>query len=85
MRNGFFVLRQEIFDYIQAGDGDLPDEPFQRLLAENKLTSFRHDGFWIPMNTLRDVQELVALEESGQAPWAVWRREADGAKAAAES
>jgi glucose-1-phosphate cytidylyltransferase len=83
--NGFFVLRQEIFDYIQTGDGDLPDEPFQRLLAENKLTSFRHDGFWIPMNTLRDVQELVALEESGQAPWAVWRREADGAEAAAES
>ena len=71
--NGFFIFRREVFDYIEPGDGDLPDEPFQRLLREKKLMSFRHSGFWIPMNTLRDVQELVALEDAGKSPWAVWR------------
>jgi glucose-1-phosphate cytidylyltransferase len=71
--NGFFIFRQQIFDYVRPGDNDLIDEPFQRLLAEGKLTTYRHDGFWTAMTTLRDVQELVALEESGAAPWAVWR------------
>lgn len=75
--NGFFIFRQGIFDYINPGDNDLIDEPFQRLLAHGKLMTYRHNGFWIAMTTLRDVQELVALEESGSAPWAVWRS-ADG-------
>ena len=83
--NGFFVLRQAIFDAIEPGDADLPDQPFQRLLARNQLISQRHDGFWIPMNTLRDVQELMTLEESGQAPWAVWRRSQEGGPAGDES
>lgn len=71
--NGFFIFRKEIFDYIKAGDNDLIDQPFQRLVAEGKLMTYRHNGFWVAMTTLRDVQELVRLEESGDAPWAVWR------------
>ncbi len=75
VNNGFFIFRQEIFDYIEPGE-DLVDQAFQRLLAEGKLMTYRHEGFWISMDTLRDVQELEALEESGAAPWAVWRRSA---------
>ena len=71
--NGFFIFRKEIFDYIEPGDNDLIDQPFQRLVAAGKLMTYRHNGFWIAMTTLRDVQELVRLEESGDAPWAVWR------------
>jgi glucose-1-phosphate cytidylyltransferase len=68
---GFFVFRREIFDYIGEGD-DLVDEPFQKLIAEGKLIAYPYQGFWAPMDTLKDKQNLVALVEGGHPPWQLW-------------
>ena len=68
---GFFVLRNEIFDYIRIGE-DLVVEPFQRLIHDEKLLAYRHLGFWAPMDTLKDKTMLEDMLESGEAPWRVW-------------
>jgi glucose-1-phosphate cytidylyltransferase len=68
INGGFFVLRPEIFDYIRPGE-ELVEEPFRRLLAEGRLMAFQYDGFWAPMDTLKDKQELDTLIEQGNPPW----------------
>lgn len=68
---GYFVFRREIFDYIEEGE-DLVEEPFRRLIAEEKLIAYPYEGFWAPMDTLKDKQNLDALVESGRPPWEVW-------------
>jgi glucose-1-phosphate cytidylyltransferase len=68
INGGYFVFRREIFDYIQPGE-DLVEEPFHRLIAEGKLIAYPYDGFWAPMDTLKDKHVLETLLESGQAPW----------------
>jgi glucose-1-phosphate cytidylyltransferase len=65
---GYFVFRQRIFDYIGPGE-DLVEEPFRRLIAEGKLIAYPYDGFWAPMDTLKDKQLLETLFVSGDAPW----------------
>jgi glucose-1-phosphate cytidylyltransferase len=77
INGGFFLFRPEIFDYIVPGE-ELVEEPFQRLIAEQQLVAYRYDGFWAPMDTLKDKVLLETLEANGQAPWARWSRE-DGA------
>jgi len=72
VNGGYFILRREIFDYIRPGE-ELVEEPFARLIAEGRLLAYRYDGFWAPMDTLKDLQMLQSLEESGRAPWAMWR------------
>jgi glucose-1-phosphate cytidylyltransferase len=74
INGGFFVLRSEIFDYITPGE-ELVHEPFQRLIAANRLLAHKYEGFWAPMDTLKDRQNLQMLAESGAAPWAVWERD----------
>jgi glucose-1-phosphate cytidylyltransferase len=74
INGGFFVFRQEIFDYIREGE-ELVEEPFRRLIAEQQLVAYHYDGFWAPMDTLKDKVQLDTLEASGRAPWAVWNRE----------
>ena len=71
LNGGYFVFRREIFDYIRDGE-DLVEEPFRRLIEEEKLITFPYRGFWAPMDTLKDKQTLDSLLESGRAPWAVW-------------
>jgi glucose-1-phosphate cytidylyltransferase len=71
INGGFFVFRREIFDYIRPGE-ELVEEPFRRLIADGQLLAFRHDGYWAPMDTLRDVQRLEAAVDAGRPPWAVW-------------
>jgi glucose-1-phosphate cytidylyltransferase len=65
---GYFVFRRAILDYIQPGE-DLVEEPFQRLIEENKLLAYPYDGFWAPMDTLKDKHVLETLLETGEAPW----------------
>jgi len=77
INGGYFIFRREIFDYLREGE-ELVEEPFRRLIAERKLLAFRHDGFWAPMDTLKDKQELDELYESGSPPWALWRRALPG-------
>jgi glucose-1-phosphate cytidylyltransferase len=68
INGGFFVFRREILDYINPGE-ELVVEPFKRLIAENELVAYRYDGFWEPMDTIKDKQRLDALVNTGHAPW----------------
>lgn len=74
VNGGFFVFRQEIFDYLEEGE-DLVYEPFHRLIKKKLLTSIKHDGFWACMDTFKDKQMLDGLYASGEAPWQVWREQ----------
>jgi len=72
INGGFFVLNRKVLDYI---DGDLTaweHEPMERLTAEGQLMAYRHDGYWQPMDTVRERNLLEALWQSGRAPWKVW-------------
>ncbi len=71
INGGYFVLRTEIFDYMNPGE-ELVHEPFQRLIDAGQLLAHRYDGFWAPMDTLKDRQLLEQLAETGNPPWAVW-------------
>ena len=77
MNGGYFLFRNSIFDYIEPGE-DLVEEPFRRLIKGRQLIAYQHAGFWRAMDTLKEMQELEALHESGKPPWALWQRE-DGA------
>jgi glucose-1-phosphate cytidylyltransferase len=82
LNGGYFVLRREIFDFMEPGD-ELVDAPFHRLLQADKLLGFRHGGFWAPMDTLKDRQSLNQMFESGERPWAVWERPSSSTPASA--
>jgi len=70
INGGFFIFRNEIFDYIREGD-ELVEAPFQRLIEADQLMAFRHEGFWRPMDTLRDRQILEDLVDKGTMPWRI--------------
>jgi glucose-1-phosphate cytidylyltransferase len=72
VNGGYFILRKEIFRYINPGE-ELIYEPFQRLIAENKVWSKRYEGFWQCMDTFRDKQLLDEMEASGSPPWCLWK------------
>jgi glucose-1-phosphate cytidylyltransferase len=72
MNGGFFVLSPEVGRYLGGDDTVWEQEPLRRLARDHQLGSFRHDGFWHPMDTLRDRNELESLWESGAAPWRCW-------------
>ena len=69
---GFMVLQPEIFDYLGGDDTVLETEPMEPLAAERQLMSYRHEGFWQCMDTMRDLQKLEKLWLSGNARWKVW-------------
>jgi glucose-1-phosphate cytidylyltransferase len=72
INGGFFVLSPKVFDYI-AGDSTMWErEPIERLAADGQLSAFMHDGFWQPMDHLRDKIHLEELWSSGSAPWKIW-------------
>ena len=73
INGGFFILRKEIFQYINEGE-ELVVEPFQRLIEENQLIGYRYDKFWYCMDTFKEHQELNDMFESGNAPWEVWEK-----------
>ena len=71
VNGGYFIFRPELFDHLRDGD-ELVVEPFQRLIAKRQLITYPYEGFWAPMDTLRDRQKLESLFEQGRAPWAIW-------------
>jgi glucose-1-phosphate cytidylyltransferase len=71
INGGYFILRREFLDHLRPGE-DLVGEPLQRLLVADRVLGQRHEGFWAPMDTLKDKQWLESLDESGTAPWQVW-------------
>ncbi len=72
INGGFFVLEPDIFDYIEDDDTVWEKKPMERLAIDKQLSSFCHNGFWRPMDTLRDKYELEKLWSTGDAPWKVW-------------
>jgi glucose-1-phosphate cytidylyltransferase len=70
INGGFFVMRKEIFQYIQPGE-ELVHKPFERLIARQALLGYRYNGFWQCMDTFKDKQHLEELNHDA-APWKVW-------------
>lgn len=71
INGGFFVFRRAIFDYIQGGE-ELVVEPFQRLIAERQLVTYRNPGFWACMDTFKEKKLFDDMYARGEMPWAVW-------------
>jgi glucose-1-phosphate cytidylyltransferase len=69
INGGFFVFEKEIFDYLQDDSTILERMPLEILAKENKLTAFKHNGFWYAMDTLREKKYLEKLYTSGNIPW----------------
>jgi glucose-1-phosphate cytidylyltransferase len=72
INGGFFVVSRGVVDRIEGDDTLWEREPLEGLAAEGSLRAFRHDGFWHPMDTLRDKLYLEQLWASGDAPWKAW-------------
>ena len=85
VNGGFFVLNPKAIDYIEGDSTSWEAQPMERLAADGELVAFRHDGFWQPMDTLRDKRLLDDLWTAGKAPWKVWNDDVSDAAAAAEN
>ena len=72
INGGYFVLSQSCLDEIDGDSSSWEGEALVRIAATGQLNAFRHEGFWRPMDTLRDRNELEQLWSSGSAPWKVW-------------
>lgn len=72
INGGFFVLQPEIFNYIEGDHTIFEKEPLEQLAKDGELTAYKHNGFWHPMDTLRDKNYLESLWVSNKAPWKVW-------------
>jgi len=72
INGGYFVLRQGIFDYLDEGD-DLVMDGCVRAARDGRFRAVRFDGFWAPMDTLKERAALEELYRTGRCPWAVWR------------
>jgi len=72
INGGFFVLRQDIFDYMEDGE-ELVEEPFQRLIQNKKLYANKYEGFWSAMDTFKDKKKFDTLYEHGHTPWMIWK------------
>lgn len=76
INGGFFVCEPEVFDYIPQGDDVIFERaPLENLARDRKLNAYKHDGFWRPMDTLKDKNDLTEMWLNGTAPWALWLKE----------
>jgi len=73
INGGFFVLESSIFDLIKDDSTVFEKYPLEQLAKRSELSAFKHPGFWLPMDTLRDKTNLESLWNSGKAPWKVWK------------
>jgi glucose-1-phosphate cytidylyltransferase len=69
INGGFFVVEPPVLDLLKGDDSIFEREPLARLADQGQLASYEHNGFWMPMDTLRDRDELNALWNRGHAPW----------------
>jgi len=72
INGGFFILEPKVLDYIEGDETYWERDPLENLAKDNELVAYKHDGFWKPMDTLRDKRELEEIWNSGKAPWRVW-------------
>lgn len=73
INGGFFILRQEIFSYLQDGE-ELVEQPFERLISERRLMARPYEGFWMAMDTFKDKMNFDNMYARGETPWAVWKK-----------
>jgi glucose-1-phosphate cytidylyltransferase len=72
INGGFFVLSPKVIDLIDGDETIWEREPLEKLASQGQLAAFEHEGFWQPMDTLREKLQLESLWESGNAPWRMW-------------
>ena len=72
INGGFFVLEPSAVDYVEGDDTLWEKQPMERLAREGELMAYQHQGFWQPMDTLRDRRTLEELWLAGNAPWKTW-------------
>jgi glucose-1-phosphate cytidylyltransferase len=73
INGGFFVLEPGVLDYIDGDETIWERQPLERLASEGELVAFKHEGFWQPMDTVRDVRLLESIWQSGDVPWKLWK------------
>ena len=72
INGGFFVFTADFMNYLSDDNSVLERDPLETLVKHQQLCAFRHDGFWQPMDTLREKQMLESLWQRGTAPWKTW-------------
>jgi glucose-1-phosphate cytidylyltransferase len=72
INGGFFVLSPKVLDYLANDETSWEGEPLVRLAADGFVMAYEHNGFWQPMDTLRDKNSMEAMWEKGRAPWKIW-------------
>lgn len=73
VNGGYFVLSPKVIDYIADSTTTWEREPLEQLAREGQLSAYKHEGFWQPMDTLRDKVHLEELWSTGKAPWKIWK------------
>ena len=72
---GYFVCEPKVFEYIMTGDSVVfEQEPLQNIAQDGELITFKHNGFWKPMDSLKDKNDLNELWDRDEAPWKVWEK-----------
>ena len=72
INGGYFVLSPEVGSFIESDQTAWEEQPVDALAKQRQLAGYRHNGFWQPMDTLRDRINLEQMWESGKAPWKSW-------------
>ena len=72
---GYMVLEPSVFDYLNDDKTVFEQEPMERLAAEGELMSYRHEGFWQCMDSVREMEVLESMFKHGNAPWMVWDKD----------
>lgn len=73
INGGFFVCQPQLFNYLTDDSCVLEQSPLENLAKDNQLVAYKHDGFWKPMDTLKDKQDLNEFWNNGKAEWKVWK------------
>ena len=72
INGGFFVLSPKVFEYLDDDSTSFENVPLVKIATEGELMAFKHSGFWQPMDTLRDKNQLEQMWANGAAPWKTW-------------
>ena len=74
INGGFFVCKSEVFDYIDQGDSTIFEKsPLEQLAINKELFAYKHNGFWLPMDTMRDKNILEKMWDNNKAAWKIWK------------
>jgi glucose-1-phosphate cytidylyltransferase len=73
INGGYFVCQPEVFDYIKEGDSTVWEKgPMEDIAQDGQMNAFKHNGFWRPMDTLKDKHDLNEMWTENNAPWKIW-------------